>query len=88
MNKDTIKTVLDWPDQKALVMYMHGLLTAAAALVCIRTELPNCAARTVCARLFGQHTIFFGIRAPETQLHLRLGPRAVRTCILIASKLC
>ncbi len=66
LNKDTIKTVLDWPDQKALVTYMQGLLSTA--LVCIRTDLPNS------ARTYGQHTVFSGIRAPETQLHLGLGP--------------
>jgi hypothetical protein len=66
LNMDSIKVVLEWRDQKALVIYMQGLLTTA--LVCVRTDLPNS------ARLFGQQTVFSGIRAPETQLHLGLGP--------------
>ncbi len=45
---------------------MQMLLTTA--LVCVRKDLPNS------ARLFGQQTAFSGIRAPETQLHLGLGP--------------
>jgi hypothetical protein len=53
-------------DQKALVIYMQGLLDIA--LVCVRTDLPNS------ARLFGQQTVFSGIRSPETQLHFGLGP--------------
>jgi hypothetical protein len=47
---------------------MQGLLTTA--LVSVRTDLPN----RDSARLFGQQTVFSGIRAPETQLHLGLGP--------------
>ena len=66
LNEDTIKTVLEWPEQKALVTYMQGLLSTA--LVCIRTDLPNS------ARTYGQHTVFSGLRAPETQLHLGLCP--------------
>ncbi len=60
LNQDTIKTVLEWPDQKALVTYMQGLLSTA--LVCIRMDLPNS------ARTYGQHTVFSRLRAPETQL--------------------
>ncbi len=63
---NSIKVVLAWRDQKALVMYMQGLLNTA--LVCVRKERPNS------ARLFGQQTVFSGIRARETQLHLGLGP--------------
>jgi hypothetical protein len=66
LNMNSIKVVSEWRDQKALVIYMQGLLTTA--LVCVRTDLPNS------ARLFGQQTVFSGIRAPETQLHLGLGP--------------
>jgi hypothetical protein len=61
-----IKVVLEWRYQKAFVIYMQGLLTTA--LVCVCTDLLNS------ARLFGQQTVFSGIRAPETQLHLGLGP--------------
>ncbi len=63
---NSIKVVLEWRDQKELVIYMQGLLTTA--LVFVRTDLPNS------ARLFGQQTVHSGIRAPETQLHLGLGP--------------
>jgi hypothetical protein len=67
LNEDTIKTVLGWPDHKAVVIYMQGLLTTA--LVCIRTELPNS------ARTYGQHSVFASpIRVPDTMLHLGLGP--------------
>ena len=65
LNEDTIQTVLEWPDQKALVLYMHGLMNTA--LVCIRTDLPNR------ARFYGQHHVFCGIRDAETQSHLGLG---------------
>jgi hypothetical protein len=65
-NMNSIKVVLDWRDQKALVIYLQGQLTTA--LVCVRTDLPNSAS------LFCQQTVFSGIRAPETQLHLGLGP--------------
>ena len=65
-NRDTIKTVLEWPDQTVQIVYLQGLLSTA--LVCIRTDLPNS------ARSYGQHTVFAGLRAPETQLHLGLGP--------------
>jgi hypothetical protein len=66
LNMNSIKVVSEWRDQKALVIYMQGLLTTA--LVCVCTDLPSS------ARLFGQQTVFSGIRAPETQLHLGLGP--------------
>jgi hypothetical protein len=66
LNVNSIKVVSEWRDQKALVIYMQGLLTTA--LVCVRTDLPNS------ARLFGQQTVFSGIRAQETQLHLGLDP--------------
>jgi hypothetical protein len=62
----TFTLQLEWRDQKALVIYMQVLLNTA--LVCVRTDLPNSAS------LFGQQTVFSGIRAPETQLHLGLGP--------------
>ncbi len=39
----------EWRDQKALVIYMQGLLSA---LVCVRMDLPNS------ARLFGQQAVF------------------------------
>jgi hypothetical protein len=65
LNEDTIQTVLEWPDQKAQVLYMHGLMNTA--LVCIRTDLPNR------ARFYGQHHVFCGIRDAETQSHLGLG---------------
>ena len=52
MNIDSIKVVLEWRNQKALVNYMQGLL--ATALVCVRTDLPNS------ARLLGQKTVFSG----------------------------
>ena len=65
LNKDTIKTVLEWHDPRALVIYMQGLLTTA--LVCIRTDLPKIAST------YGQQTVFSGIRASETQLHLGHG---------------
>ena len=55
LNKDSIKVVSNWPDQKALVIYMQGLLTTA--LVFVWTELPNSAC------VYGQHTVFSGIRA-------------------------
>jgi hypothetical protein len=63
---NSIKVVSEWRGQKALAIYMQGLLTTA--LVCVRTDLPNSAC------LFGQQTVFSGIRAQETQLHLGLGP--------------
>jgi hypothetical protein len=66
LNMNSIKVVLEWSDQKALVIYMQGLLTTA--LVCVRTDLPSS------AHLFGQQTVFSEIRAQETQLHLGLGP--------------
>jgi hypothetical protein len=66
LNMNSIKVVSEWRDQKALVIYMQGLLITA--LVCVRMDLPNS------ARLFGQQTVFSGIRDPETQLHLSLGP--------------
>ena len=66
LNMNSSKVDSEWCDQKALVIYMQGLLTTA--LICVRTDLPNS------ARLFGQQTVFSGIRAPETQLHLGLGP--------------
>ena len=65
LNEVTIQTILEWPDQTALVLYMHGLMNTA--LVCIRTDLPNR------ARFYGQHHVFCaGIRDAETQLHLGL----------------
>ncbi len=36
LNQDTIKTVLEWPHQKTLVVYLQGLLNTA--LVCIWTD--------------------------------------------------
>ena len=63
---NSIKVVSEWRDQKAVVIYMQRLLTTA--LVCVRTDLPTS------ARLLGQKTVFSGIRAPATQLHLGLGP--------------
>ncbi len=69
LNINSIKVVLEWRDQKALVIYMQGLLTTA--LVCIRTDLPDN------ARLFGQQTVFSGIRAPKrscTWALVRLSP--------------
>jgi hypothetical protein len=39
LDKDSIKVVLEWPDQKSLVIYMQGLLNTA--LVCVRTEQPT-----------------------------------------------
>jgi hypothetical protein len=39
LNMNSIKVVSEWHDQKALVIYMQGLLTTA--LVCVRTDLPN-----------------------------------------------
>ena len=66
LNEGTIQTVLEWPDQKAQVLYMHGLMNTA--LVCIRTDLPNS------ARFYGQHHVFCaGMRDEETQSHLGLG---------------
>ena len=66
LNEVTIQTILEWPDQTALVLYMHGLMNTA--LVCIRRDLPNR------ARFYGQHHVFCaGIRDAETQLHLGLG---------------
>ena len=66
LNEVTVQTVLEWPDQKALVLYMHGLMNAA--LVCIRTDLPNR------ARFYGQHHVFCaGMRDADTQSHLGLG---------------
>ncbi len=66
LNEVTIQTVLEWPDQKAQVLYMHGLMNTA--LVCIRTDLPNR------ARFYGQHHVFCaGMRDMETQSHLGLG---------------
>jgi hypothetical protein len=41
LNMNSIKVVSEWRDQKALVIYMQGLLTTA--LVCVRTDLPNSA---------------------------------------------
>ncbi len=79
MNMDSIKVVLEWRDQKALVVYMQGPLTTD--LVCVRTDLPNSAS------LFGQQTVFSGIRAPETQRHLALARHgAESTCVPKASK--
>lgn len=66
LNAATIKTVLEWPDVQGQILYMHGLMNAA--LVCIRTELPNR------ARFYGQHHVFCaGMRDAETQSHLGLG---------------
>ncbi len=66
LNEVTIQTVLEWPDQKAQVLYMHGLMNTA--LACIRTDLPNR------ARFYGQHHVFCaGMRDMETQSHLGLG---------------
>ncbi len=66
LNEVTIKTVLGWPDQKAQILYMHGLMNTA--LVCIRTDLLNS------ARFYGQHHVFCaGMRDMETQSHLGLG---------------
>ncbi len=66
LNEVTIKIVLGWPDLKAQILYMHWLMNTA--LVCIRTNLPNC------ARFFGQHHVFCaGMRDMETQSHLGLG---------------
>ncbi len=65
LNEVTIQTVLEWPDQKAQVLYMHGLMNTA--LVCVRTDLPNR------ARFYGQHHVFCaGMRDMETQSHLGL----------------
>ncbi len=36
---NSIKVVLEWRDQKALIIYMQRLLTTA--LVCVRTDLAN-----------------------------------------------
>ena len=66
LNEVTIKTVLEWPDVNAQILYMHGLMNTA--LVCIRTDLPNS------ARFYGQHHVFCaGMRDEETQSHLGLG---------------
>ena len=65
LNKDSIKAVLEWPDHKALVKYIQGLLTTT--LVCIQMDMPNSAASIL-------QTVFSGIKAPETQLHLGLDP--------------
>jgi len=66
LNEVTIQTVLEWPDQKAQALYMHGLMNTS--LVCIRTDLPNS------ARFYGQHHVFCaGMRDEETQSHLGLG---------------
>jgi hypothetical protein len=66
LNKDSIKLVLEWSDQRALVIYLQGLLTTA--LVCVRTDLPNS------ARTYGQHKVFVSVINDETQKHLGLGP--------------
>ena len=67
LNEVTIQTVLEWPDQKALVLYMHRLMNTA--LVSIRTDLPNR------ARFYCQYHVFCvsGERDAETQSHLGLG---------------
>jgi hypothetical protein len=39
LNMNSIKVVSGWRDQKALVIYMQGLLITA--LICVRTDLPN-----------------------------------------------
>ena len=60
LNEVTIKTVLGWPDVKAQILYMHGLMNTV--LVCIRTDLPNS------ARFYGQHYVFCaGMSDMETQ---------------------
>ncbi len=41
LNMNSVKVVLEWRDQKALVIYMQGLLVTA--LVCVRTDLSNSA---------------------------------------------
>ena len=66
LNEVTIKTVLQWPDVNAQILYMHGLMNTA--LVCIRTDLPNS------ARFYGQYHVFCGaLRDADTQSHLGLG---------------
>jgi hypothetical protein len=66
LNEVTIKTVLQWPDVNAQILYMYGLMNTA--LVCIRTDLPNS------ARFYGQHNVFCGgMRDADTQSHLGLG---------------
>ena len=66
LNEVTIKTVLQWPDVNAQILYMYGLMNTA--LVCIRTDLPNS------ARFYGQHNVFCGaLRDADTQSHLGLG---------------
>jgi hypothetical protein len=63
MNMNSIKLVLEWRDQKALVNYM--LLTTG--------PLPWSVSARTCPTVpafFGQQTVFSGIRAPETQLNL------------------
>jgi hypothetical protein len=39
LNMNSMKVVLEWRYQKALFIYMQGLLITA--LVCVRTDLPN-----------------------------------------------
>ncbi len=63
LERDQHQSRFEWPNQKALVIYMQGLLTTA--LVCVQTDLPDS------APVFGQQTC---IRDQETQLHLDLGP--------------
>jgi len=66
LNEVSIKTVLQWPDVNAQILYMYGLMNTA--LVCIRTDLPNS------ARFYGQHNVFCGaLRDADTQAHLGLG---------------
>ena len=66
LNEVTIKTVLQWPDVNAQILYMYGLMNTA--LVCIRTDLPNS------ARFYGQYHVFGGaLRDADTQSHLGLG---------------
>jgi hypothetical protein len=69
LNMNSIKAVSEWGDQKALVLYMQGPLPWSVSARTCPTVPAFLASKA-------EQTAFSGIRAPETQLHLGLGPTA------------
>ena len=65
LSTESIETVLEWPDEDEIILYMQGLLNTAT--ICVRNFLYNN------ARDYGQCNVFAApSRDPEVQAHLGL----------------
>jgi hypothetical protein len=65
LSPSSIETVLKWPDDDEILLYMQGLLNTAT--ICVRNFLYNS------ARDYGQCNVFGAIsRDPDVQAHLGL----------------